>query len=262
MPASAEIGAAKVEWGVATHIGAEHEHNQDSYCTQPPVFVVADGIGGHADGHLASHEVIEALLALTGRDSVDANMLAEAVRDARARIGRIPVAGGRPPGSTLTGVLVTEVDDAASWMVANVGDSRTYRLDSAGLTQLTVDHSVVQELIDAGAVVQSARREIPFRNMLTRAITAEKEHMPDVSFVPMTGGDRILACSDGVHGALDPSDVERVLRTNTDPQAAAEELVKMAVEADGHDDMTAVVVDAVEIYGDPHLPTQPARRLG
>ncbi len=262
MPASAQIGAAKVKWGVATHIGAEHEHNQDSYCTQPPVFVVADGIGGHADGHLASHEVVEALLALTGRDSVDADLLAEAVRDARERIGRIPAAGGRPAGSTLTGVLVTEIEKAASWMVANIGDSRTYRLDSAGLTQLTVDHSVVQELIDAGAVVQSARQQIPFRNMLTRAITAESEHMPDVSFVPMAGGDRILACSDGVHGALDLSDVERVLRANRDPQSAAEELVKMAVEADGHDDMTAVVVDAVKIFGDPLLPTQPARRPG
>jgi protein phosphatase len=250
MPSRAEIGAAKVEWGVATHIGAGHEHNQDASCTQPPVFVVADGIGGHADGHLASHQVVEALLALTGRVSIDVDMLADSLRDARARIGRIQVdEGGRPPGSTLTGVVITDGAAGPSWMVANIGDSRTYRLDSAELKQLTVDHSVVQEMIDAGAVVQSARREVPFRNMLTRAITAGDDYEADVWFVPMSAGDRILACSDGVHGPVDHSAMERALRENRDPQSAAEELVKMAVDAGGHDDMTAVVVDAVEICG-------------
>jgi PPM family protein phosphatase len=249
MPGRAEIGAAKVEWGVATHIGAGHAHNQDAYCTQPPVFVVADGIGGHADGHLASHEVVEALGALAGRVAVDVEMLTESVRQARERIGRIQVDGGRPPGSTLTGVLITQGATGPAWMVANIGDSRTYRLDSAELKQLSVDHSLVQELIDAGAVVSSARQHIPFRNLLTRAITAEDDHQPDVSFVPVGVGDRILACSDGVHGAMDHSVIERVLRENRDPQAAADQLVAMAVDADGHDDMTAVIVDAVDIAG-------------
>jgi PPM family protein phosphatase len=129
--------------------------------------------------------------------------------------------------------------------VVNIGDSRTYRLDSAGLNQVTVDHSVVQQLIDSGAVVQSARRELPFRNLLTRALFADADHRPDVSVLPVAGGDRVLACTDGVHGAFDPSVIEQVLRAHRDPQAAADELVKMAVEADGHDDMTAVVVDAV-----------------
>jgi PPM family protein phosphatase len=249
MPSRAEIGAAKVEWGVATHIGAGHVRNQDAYCTDPPVFVVADGIGGHADGHLASHEVVEALRALAGCASVDAEMLTESLRQARERIGRIQADGARPPGSTLSGVLITQGAAGPTWMVANIGDSRTYRLDSAELKQLSVDHSVVQELIDSGAVVSSARRHIPFRNLLTRAITAEDEHQPDVSFLPVSVGDRILACSDGVHGAMDQSVIESVLRENRDPQAAADELVAMAVELDGHDDMTAVVVDVVDIAG-------------
>jgi PPM family protein phosphatase len=241
----AEIGTTRVEWGVATHIGAGHENNQDAYCAQPPVFVVADGVGGHTDGELASREVVQALLGLSGQVSVDVGMLTEALRDARERIGRIPSSSGRPPGSTLTGVIVTHVDGRPSWMVVNIGDSRTYRLDGAGLSQVTVDHSVVQQLIDAGAVVQSERRELPFRNLLTRALFADADHQPDVSMLPMTVGDRILACSDGVHGAFDPSVIEQVLRTHRDPQSAADELVEMAVHADGHDDMTAVVVDAV-----------------
>jgi PPM family protein phosphatase len=247
MPGRAEIGTAKVEWGVATHIGAGHERNQDAYCTQPPVFVVADGVGGHTDGELASREVVQALLALSGQVSVDMGMLTEALRDARERIGRIPTrSGGRPPGSTLSGVILTEADGRPSWMVVNIGDSRTYRLDSAGLNQVTVDHSVVQQLIDSGAVVQSARRELPFRNLLTRALFADTDHQPDVTVLPVTVGDRILACSDGVHGAFDPSVIEQVLLAHRDPQSAADELVAMAVTADGHDDMTAVVVDAVD----------------
>jgi PPM family protein phosphatase len=249
MPGRAEIGAAKVEWGVATHIGAGHTHNQDAYCAQAPVFVVADGIGGHADGHLASHEVVEALGALAGCVAVDAEMLTESLRQARARIGRIQVDGAKPPGSTLSGVLITQGAAGPAWMVANIGDSRTYRLDSAELKQLSVDHSVVQELIDAGAVVSDARRHIPFRNLLTRAITAEDDHQPDVSFLPVSAGDRILACSDGVHGAMDHSVIEQVLRENRDPQAAADQLVAMAADLDGHDDMTAVVVDAIDIAG-------------
>ena len=245
MPGRVGIGAANVEWGVATHIGAGHERNQDAYCAQPPVFVVADGVGGHTDGELASREVVQALLTLSGQVAVDVETLTEALRDARERIGRIPSSGGRPPGSTLSGVIVTQVDGRPSWMVVNIGDSRTYRLDSAGLNQVTVDHSVVQQLIDSGAVVQAARRELPFRNLLTRALFADADHRPDVSVLPVAGGDRVLACSDGVHGAFDASVIEQVLRAHRDPQTAADELVKMAVEADGHDDMTAVVVDAV-----------------
>src|ERR1700739_1828422 len=97
MPGRAESGAAKVEWGVATHIGAGHTHNQDAYCAQAPVFVVADGIGGHADGHLASHEVVEALGALAGRVAVDAEMLTESLRQARVGVGRINGGGAEAP---------------------------------------------------------------------------------------------------------------------------------------------------------------------
>src|SRR5262249_28747706 len=164
-------------------------------------------------------EVVEAVRGVTGRSAVDVDMLMEALRDARDRISRIPSSSGRPPGSTLTGVIATEVDGKPSWMVVNIGDSRTYRLDAAELNQVTVDHSVVQQLIDAGAVVQSARRELPFRNLLTRALFADADHQPDVSFLSLNNGDRLLMCSDGVHGSFDQSVIEQVLRTHRDPQS-------------------------------------------
>jgi protein phosphatase len=159
------MNVAAIEWGAASHAGAVHEHrhecNQDAYCAGPPVFVVADGMGGHCAGDVASREVIEALLPLVGRVPVTGAMLTACLTDARARIARIAVDSGRPPGSTLSGVIATRVDGVPFWVVVNVGDSRTYRLDSDAFRQLTIDHTIVRELIDAGAIAPSAGASHP-----------------------------------------------------------------------------------------------------
>jgi protein phosphatase len=140
------------------------------------VFVVADGMGGDCAGDVASREVIEAFLPLVGRVPVTGAMLTACLTDARARIARIAVDSGRPPGSTLSGVIATRVDGVPSWVVVNIGDSRTYRLDSDDFRQLTIDHTVVQELIDAGAIASSAAASYPARNLLTRALLGATEH--------------------------------------------------------------------------------------
>jgi protein phosphatase len=126
----ARINGANIDWDVATRIGPVHARNQDAYCTAPPVFVVADGMGGHSAGDLASRAAIEALSPLIDREPVTGVMLDACLADARSRIGRISVDDQRPPGTTLSGVIVTELDDAPFWMVVNIGDSRTYRLNS------------------------------------------------------------------------------------------------------------------------------------
>jgi hypothetical protein len=139
----AMMDAATIDWGAATHAGAvherRHEDNQDAYFAGPPVFVVADGIGGHCAGEVASREAVQALLPLVGQVRVIGAMLTACLSDARARIARIAIDGGRPPGSTLSGVIATRVDGVPSWLVVNIGDSRTYRLDSDALHQLSVD---------------------------------------------------------------------------------------------------------------------------
>ena len=239
----AAIGVATIGWGVATHAGAAHDRNQDAYCTEPPVFVVADGMGGHRAGDIASREAIEALLPLAGQVHVTAEMLTACLADARARIGRIAIDHGRPPGTTLSGAIITQVDNVPSWLVVNIGDSRTYRLDSDGFRQLSIDHSVVQELIGAGAIAPSAATAHPARNLLTRALLAGIEHPADVWLRPMTAGDRVLVCSDGLTKEVDDACIARVLRTKSDPQAAADALVKAAIHAGAHDDVTALVVD-------------------
>jgi PPM family protein phosphatase len=241
----AAVGPATVEWGAATRTGAARRHNEDAYCAEAPVFVVADGMGGHAAGELASREVVDALLSLTGDLQVTGEMFATCLADARARLAGIPVLdGGAPPGATLSGVIVTQSDDdEPQWMVINLGDSRTYRMGAQGFRQLTVDHSVAQELVDAGLVAASDARTHPLGSVLTRAVLAETDHLPDVWLLPMTPGERILVCSDGVTRQLDDAFIAGVLGALPDPLAAAQELVNPA--AGFRDDATALVIDAV-----------------
>jgi PPM family protein phosphatase len=244
----AVMGAVTVEWGVATSVGKRHERNQDSFGASPPVFIVADGIGSHRGGDVASREAVQALLTLAGRQPVTADMFNGAMADAQARIARIPVQDpSQPPGTTISGVIVTHDDGVPCWMVVNLGDSRTYRLDAAGLRQLTVDHSLFQKLIDSGVVERSASPPLPLKNLLSRALFGEAEHSPDVARLPMKVGDRILVCSDGISSTVEDATMRGVLQTVRDPQTAAEKLLDTATKAGARDDVTAVVVDAVAI---------------
>ena len=144
-------------------------------------------------------------------------------------------------------MIATHVDDVPSWLVVNIGDSRTYRLDFDAFRRLSVDHTVVQELIDADAIAPSAASSHPARNLLTRALLAGTEHPADISVLPMQAGDRILICSDGLTSDVDDGSIAEVLRTSSDPQVAADNLIKAAIDAGGHDDVTALVVDVVAI---------------
>jgi PPM family protein phosphatase len=248
MTGRSDIGRATLRWGVATRVGAAREHNEDAYCAVSPVFVVADGMGGHARGELASRNVVESLLTLTGRVTVSREMFEHCLAEARSRIAQIPTHDRRAPGSTLSGVIVTQTeDDAPCWMVVNIGDSRTYRLDRDGLRQVSVDHSLEQELINVGIVRSSAAHALPYGHRLTRAVLANIDHQADVWQLPMRPGDRILVCSDGVSGALDDESIAHVLRAAPDPLDAATELVGAAVSAGSDDDATALVVDAVTV---------------
>jgi len=243
----AVIGAVTVQWGAATRAGPRRERNQDTFGARPPVFVVADGIGSHSAGELASREAVQALLAVAEHPEVTDAVLSSALADARARIDEIPVHDGkRPPGTTISGAIVTQHDGMPCWMVVNLGDSRTYRFDASGLHQISVDHSISQKLLEAGVTAHAAPPS-PIRNILTRALIGGVEHKPDVWRMPMRTGDRILVCSDGLSSAVDESRIRRVLQAHRDPQAAVDALIDAAMRAGGTDDTTAVVVDAVSI---------------
>lgn len=258
----AVIGTVTLEWGAATRAGAHRGQNQDTFAARPPVFVVADGIGGHSAGELASREAVQALLAVAERPEVTDDMLDRALADARERIDRIPGSDAkRRPGTTVSAAIVTSCGGVPHWMVVNLGDSRTYRLDARGLHQISVDHSVGQKLLEAGVTAQVAPA-LPIRNLLTRALVGGVEHKPDVWRLPMRAGDRMLVCSDGLPSPIDDERIRRVLQLQRDPQAAVDALIDAAIRAGGTDDMTAVVVDAVSIrprhYSDTS--TRAARR--
>ena len=250
------IAGATLGWGVASDVGAVRETNQDSYCVEAPVFVVADGMGGQSAGDAASREAVAAMMVLAGRVPITGDMLRTALADARDRIGKIAVDHGRPPGTTLTGVIVTEENGSPYWMVVNIGDSRTYRLDGHGFGQITKDHSAVQELIDSGEIDAASANFHPIRNIVTRALLADVSYPADLWELPIVCGDRILVCSDGLTREVSDAEIADLLTNVRDPQQAADQLVRRAVEAGGHDNITVIVLDAVAT-GDENAATRP-----
>jgi serine/threonine protein phosphatase PrpC len=234
-----------LDWGSASR-GAHRDHNEDSFCTAAPIFVVADGIGGHAAGELASSAVVASLATLSGRDEITDAQIGACITEARKRIGQLDTGEGKPPGSTLTGVVVTEGENPC-WTVLNIGDSRTYLLDADSLTQLTADHSIAQELVDHGAISVPDARSHRYAHVLTRAILHAEAHPLDVSQIPLHRGDRILVCSDGVSGPLDNDVLADLLCLHADPREAAVAIVAAVVDAGGTDDATALVIDAVDV---------------
>ncbi|MGP3533356.1 PP2C family protein-serine/threonine phosphatase [Microbacterium sp. RD1] len=234
-------------WGAATDVGRRRSLNEDAYLAAPPLFLVADGMGGHQAGEIASATVIDEFTALVGRASLTVEDVQQAFSVARDRVDALPDDAGAGAGTTLAGVALADVAGKAHWLTVNLGDSRTYRLSGGRLQQVSVDHSVVQELIDAGQLDAASAARDARRNVITRAIGAGSRSEPDFWLLPVAAGDRILVCSDGLPTELPDDRVAEVLRDEAEPQAAAERLVREAVAAGGRDNVTAVVVDALRV---------------
>ncbi|WP_029144966.1 PP2C family protein-serine/threonine phosphatase [Microbacterium luticocti] len=236
-----------VQCGAATDTGLRRRLNEDSYIAASPVFLVADGMGGHHAGEVASAAVIDEFAHLVGRPSVSVDDLRATFDRARARVEQLPVGAGAGAGTTLSGVAIADIDGDGYWLTINVGDSRTYRLSDGELEQISVDHSVVQELIDRGELdIAQASRDTR-RNVITRAIGAGSDADPDYWLIPAEEGDRILVCSDGLPTELDVARIDAILRAEAHPQAAATRLVHEAVLHGGRDNVTALVVDAISV---------------
>ena len=237
-----------VRSGAATHPGLRRRSNEDAHLAEYPLYLVADGMGGHDAGAAASAAVVAEFGLLAGAGSLGIDAMRAALLRARETVERI-AHGGRAAGTTLTGVTVTEVGGTGYWLVVNVGDSRTYRFAMGVLEQISVDHSVVQELVDSGAIDGKAAATDRRRNEITRAIGAGSAGEPDFWLVPAEPGDRILVCSDGLSGEVDADRIRDVLAEVDDPRAAATRLVHEAMLRGGRDNITAVVVDAVRVSG-------------
>ncbi|WP_243076149.1 PP2C family serine/threonine-protein phosphatase [Microbacterium sp. SS28] len=233
--------------GAATDQGLRRRINEDAYLADSPVFLVADGMGGHHAGEVASAAVVEEFAALAGRPSLSIADVGETLDRARRRVEELPPGAGAGAGTTLSGVVIADVDGEGYWLAVNLGDSRTYLLSDGELEQVSVDHSVVQELIDSGELDEQSASSDSRRNIITRAIGGGSDGEPDFWLIPAGAGDRVLVCSDGLSGELTRERIAEVLRTEPHPQSAATRLVREAVEAGGRDNVTALVVDATAV---------------
>lgn len=241
----------EVRHGSATDVGRVRTQNQDDLAVEPPVFVVADGMGGHDGGEVASAIVVEELRALGGRSwtpTTGTQAVVDALTRGRARIARYVESQGRDrhAGTTVVVALLAAEDDGTPcWVLAHVGDSRIYSWGPDGLALLTRDHSVVQELLDAGMIEPREVSSHPERHVITRALSAQESPEPDVATVPVVTAGRLLLCSDGVNGMLSDEEIADLLAAHADPAEAATAVVRAAVQAGGEDNATAVVVDVV-----------------
>ncbi|WP_286175921.1 protein phosphatase 2C domain-containing protein [Arthrobacter sp. NEB 688] len=233
-----------VRSGRATDVGRVREHNEDSVIAASRVFAVADGMGGHAAGEVASRIVVETLGELEEHPPTSPDDVSAALREANRRILETVNAdpAKRGMGTTAAGVVVVDTGGREHWVVFNVGDSRVYRLADHRMHQVTRDHSEVRELVDAGLLDPSEVATHPLRNVITRSLGTDPGPRVDTWVLAPTPGERFVICSDGLSNELDDRDIMVLARQYADPQTAADELVGAAVRAGGRDNVSVVVV--------------------
>ena len=231
---------ALTPFGSRTDIGCLRDHNEDSLIVTPPLFAVADGMGGHAAGEVAS-EIAVHVLAEHAPEHPDGEALARAVEEANHEVMRAARDGrGREGmGTTMTAAVL----EGERLVIAQVGDSRAYLMHQGKLQQLTRDHSLMADLIEAGQLTPEEARCHPQRSVITRALGSDPCMHPDMYEINVETGDRLLICSDGLSGMLCDQDIEHTMRRVQDPQRCAAQLVNEAIAAGGHDNVTVIVAD-------------------
>ena len=240
---------SKLLVGSATDVGLVRSINQDQALVAPGLYAVADGMGGHAAGEVASATAVTALRAafeVSGQRSAGA--LLNAAKAANRAVWEQAQAhrAMHGMGTTLVVIAVVEREDGTNGLaVAHIGDSRAYLFRDGQLTQLTVDHSYVQELVDDGQISQAQAAVHPQRHVLTRALGVEPSVDVDLIAMDPRHGDRYLLCSDGLPREASDAEIAGVLERFTDPSRAAKELVDLANSLGGSDNITVVVLDVL-----------------
>lgn len=231
---------ATTMFGSRTDIGCIREHNEDSLVVAPPLYAVADGMGGHAAGEVAS-EIAVNVLAQEAPRHADGEALARAVEIANVTVISAAADGmGRAGmGTTMTAAMI----EGERLVIAHVGDSRAYLLHDGRLQQITRDHSLVADLVASGQITEEEARIHPQRSVITRALGSDPHMHADIYELNVEAGDRLLLCSDGLSGMLLDSEIESTMRRIRDPQRCASHLVNDAITAGGHDNITVVVAE-------------------
>jgi PPM family protein phosphatase len=252
-----------LHYALRSDVGLLREGNEDSAYAGPRLLVIADGMGGHAAGEVASAVAISAITPLDkqhftrGEDMLDA--LAAAVAAARDTLHDMSVSDPAVEGmgTTLTALLWNDAEVA----VCHIGDSRAYLLRDNDLYQITRDHTLIQSLVDEGRLSPAAAANHPQRSLIMRALQGSTDAEPDLAIHEAQLGDRYLLCSDGLTDVVSDKDVHQVLSTVADADEAVDHLITLAIRNGGPDNITCIVADVVDESG-PVPPTRTTQLVG
>ncbi|NNG20680.1 serine/threonine-protein phosphatase [Naumannella sp. ID2617S] len=234
-----------LDFAAVTHRGTVKQVNEDSILADSPVFVVADGISGSNRGDIASQMVTRAFAELLERQDLAPDLVADTLQRAHAEVMEAQRRDHHDSATTACGAVGMRMGEVAYWIIFNIGDSRVYRISGnrRHLTQVSVDHSHVQELVEAGVITEAQAEQHPDRNVITRAVGAGERFRPDFWLVPMVNGDRLLLCSDGLLRESELSAVAEIARSEEDPERAVRRLLDLALGAGARDNVSIIVVD-------------------
>lgn len=242
LPGDEHITVA-LAWSVATDVGNKRTHNEDSLVAASTIFAVADGMGGHSAGDIASKAVVTRLAEKAKDQLMSPELIMEALSEATEDISHASDERQLGVGTTATGIAMTTRSGQPYWIVFNVGDSRVYRFEDEELTQVTIDHSVVQELIVAGLISPEDAEHHPESSVITRAVGFNSPPVPDFWLIPVTSGSRMLVCSDGLTREVSDEGLRDQLAAGLSSDDTVHALISAALEGGGRDNVTAILVD-------------------
>lgn len=235
----------RLNWAAVTDVGRKRKANEDSFVAQAPLFAVADGMGGHLAGDRASDAVVTRLADIRG-DFVEPRAIERALHKATEDIEEVSAGSSIGVGTTLTGAALTIQDGHPYFLIFNIGDSRVYRFERNEFVQVTVDHSLVQELVDLGEITPEQAIDHPEGNVITRAVGFQSRPIPDYWLLPLAPGLRIVMCSDGLTGELRDERIRMHVAAGLSVAETASALVDAALAEGARDNVTVVIVEVVE----------------
>jgi serine/threonine protein phosphatase PrpC len=246
-----------LHYALRSDVGLLREGNEDSAYAGPSLLAIADGMGGHAAGEVASAVAIAALAPLDHENLQDSDemlgALAHAVASANATLHEMSIADPSVEGmgTTLTALLWA----GAKVALCHIGDSRGYLLRDGEFYQITRDHTLVQSLVDEGRLSQEAAATHPQRSLVMRALQSSTDAEPDLVMREGVLGDRYLLCSDGLSDVVTEQTLHKTLMTFADPDQAVLQLIDLAIRSGGPDNITCIVADVVDTVTGPVLPS-------
>ena len=235
------VAGVSLEWAAATDKGPIRARNEDAVLALPGFYTVADGMGGHFDGQRASGAIVDHLRAVGVKGpKITAAEITAALEAADSDISTW--GSGKIMGSTVTGLALCEDESATHWLVWHVGDSRLYKHDGSKLSQVTRDHTIVQELLDDGSIAEEQVAKHPDRHVITRAVGTEDSLPPDFFMLAPQPGESFLLCSDGLTNVVSDAQISESCTSHLAVRTVVDDLLATALAQGARDNVSIVMV--------------------